>query len=141
MNALGVSDHISAEWRVVEDDDLPHVARVSMRFLEDVLGRDAFKVGERIVLHGLPLRIVGEQTFISDAYPVMRDGWRARVAAWCFPLSRHCDRCYRRVIITLAVWGLARYDMGALPTWSDVYALASSAATFERAKRWIFSHN
>lgn len=34
------------------------------------------------------------------------------------------DLAYRRLVITLAVWRLARYEQNRIPSWRDVYALA-----------------
>lgn len=51
--------------------------------------------------------------------------FRFRVAAQWLPFKG-------RVLATCAVWGLARYDWGAEPSWSEIYAIAWLKAKVKR---------
>ncbi len=75
--------------------------------------------GTILTLGGLRLRVV------RNDYPcgyiiVERDGWRAALRAYGEIARRPADRVYRRLIVTAAVWGLARYNPGMVPTWRDL---------------------
>lgn len=46
--------------------------------------------------------------------------------------TRALDRVYRLLIITLYVWGLARYDRARVPTWRDVKGMGKLIAWVDR---------
>lgn len=52
--------------------------------------------------------------FVRTSYPF----WWAFVA-W-HRMNRGADLAYRRIILTLAVWGLAEYASGRIPSWRDI---------------------
>lgn len=58
------------------------------------------------------------------AYTFCRTGFKGTVKYSVYRLTKHFDFIYRRLVITAAVWGLAKYEDYSVPTWRDVYFLA-----------------
>lgn len=65
------------------------------------------------------LRFV-EYDWYGDLYHLEENFFDVVRIKWYF-ISRTLDLAYRRFIITLAVWNLAEYDFGRIPSLDDVY--------------------
>ena len=87
------------------------------------------KIGERRQVGPWRVRFVRED-FPMDGWYVVRDGPRGWAAMLSYHAHAQADRFYRRLIITLAVWGLAKFNAAVLPTWRDVPAIV-------RVVNWI----
>ena len=96
-----------------------------IQVMDDYADRDLKKrleAGGIITLGDLRLRIVdvGER-FANNQWVVARDGWRARWYQYSRQYTRSIDTFYRRLILTVAIWGLADYNrwnnVGELPSW------------------------
>lgn len=93
------------------------------------LGYDDHEWPTRIELDGLPLRYLpGSENegdcFVYDAALYVRIDGRNWLA-WVYyrvrrPLLRLVSFVYERTILTLHVWGLARYPRGCRPSWRDI---------------------
>jgi len=85
-------------------------------------GRDWAKTG-KLQIGPYRLRLIEQDRLRNDALFIREDYpfWRL-VVAW-HKYNRVPDLFYRRLIITLAVWRLARYREATIPTWRDVYIL------------------
>jgi len=71
-------------------------------------------------------RIFGPFIYIRMDYPFW---WLA--VAW-HKASRLLDITYEKLIITLAVWGLAEYNQAVLPTWRDIYLVQKLMKMFHK---------
>jgi len=91
--------------------------------------RDFPAAGETFWLGPFKLRVL-DSDFCSLEVWVRRDGWLSWGLAKLYIVGRHLERVYRKLVITAAVWGLARYDGYTVPTWRDVYLL-------ERVAKWV----
>lgn len=82
----------------------------------------ALRPGDQLTIGPYRVRVV-ETNFMMRSVVVVRDGplWRAWLAA--SRAGRLADLVYRRLIITAAVWRLAHYDQGRVPTWRDLYVV------------------
>lgn len=68
-----------------------------------------------IVMGNLRLRMIDK-----DMRLVARDGWKARLYQAVWPTKRWWLWVWYRLILTLAVWGLATYEPGRIPSWRDI---------------------
>ena len=134
-NALNVPEQFMAEWLPSEYPTLA-IAFVNRGDAEHFGGRSDMQIGDVFQLGGLRLRVV-ELRAEMDAYEVMQDGWHARLVAVVNPLHFALGLIRARFIITLAVWGLARYSMACPPTWRDVYGIDWIATRLEHVAAWI----
>ncbi len=75
--------------------------------------------GAVLTLGPLRLRVVRNDWPCSYIH-VERDGWRAALRAYREIARRPANRFYRRLIVTAAVWGWARYSPAVVPTWRDL---------------------
>ncbi len=110
------------------------VARVSgdlARELEYKPDSDVIRIG--------PYRLqVLERLYMYDAYLCVRKDWPFW---WLIALRHRLDRraeiTYRRLIVTLAVWGLADWPYGGamLPSWRDIYAVKWITRKLHREKK------
>lgn len=75
--------------------------------------------GAVFTLGPFQLRILEDDPFRDITY-VARDGWRTTLRYYFHRATRSLDLIYRRLIISAAVWGLARYDRAAIPSWRDL---------------------
>lgn len=133
-NALGIVEARTFEWTVQLCDDEPQRLYADRHALMALFGRDKFRVGEVVGFGDLRVRVTAELDVARDAYPCERDGMHARWSALSAPISRILDLVYRRMVITAAVWRLAKYHEAAIPTWRDVYALDRSAKFWHK---WV----
>lgn len=51
---------------------------------------------------------------------VMRDGWKSRTRVVVYKIVHHWDWVYYRLIMTLAIWGLAERDPGEKISWRNI---------------------
>jgi hypothetical protein len=66
-----------------------------------------------------------EYQYQSDTTIAVRERpIKARAYAALYTATCGLDWMYRRAVLTLAVWGLARYDQGRVPSWRDVKGTA-----------------
>lgn len=59
-----------------------------------------------------------ENTGFSTLYIKKSGFWRFRV--WVYKVTRLLDLVYRRLLYTLAVWNLADFPQGTIPSWKDI---------------------
>jgi len=116
----GSLERIEWEWR---GGDLAYLSYTrplvrSAQINDDIIVLGPFRL--RIIKHEWPFCIVA------------RDGFKARLLYRMYRCVRYTEVVYRRLILTAAVWGLARYDRDCIPTWRNVYALDRIARWFER---------
>lgn len=79
------------------------------------------RVENGMVVHVGPYRVrVIDREPSRKAYLVAREGWRARLYYVTYRLAHSLDGAYRRIILTLHVWGLADFDYNHVPTWRDI---------------------
>lgn len=82
------------------------------------------------------LRIIGRDSYCQMLYAV-RDNRRAVIKVKQVLLSSLLNRFYRRLIITLSVWGLADYHAATYPVWRDVHVLRWCADRVTMVKRRV----
>jgi hypothetical protein len=92
-----------------------------------------------VFTHGpFRLRVVSrEMEFFGDRVLVMRDGLRALLRYRLHRAARLLDLACRRLILTAAVWSLARVDAGRVPTAGDLYAVAALKGMLRRLRKLI----
>lgn len=114
-NALGNVEQITYIWP-------QGCYRAHIRAVD--LSRSWFELrpGDRLTVGPYLVRVI-ELDFLSRSVVVVREGllWRAWLAA--SRAGRLADLAYRRLIITAAVWELADYNAGRLPSWRDLHAM------------------
>ena len=85
------------------------------------------KIGTRLWIGPYCARVL-EYRFAHDSVLVCRE--RPVITALRVAFYRgnvYAEMAYRRLVLTLAVWGLASYQQGRLPSWRDIYVLAPLA--------------
>jgi hypothetical protein len=122
------------------------VLEISQNFLWDALPSEVevfqSKNSGYILQPGVKIRIGPFMVKVTDSDLMMVTAVRMGGFLWWFPYLWHratplVDKFYRRSIITLAVWGLARYSPQTIPYWRDVHILRQIAEVVARAKqRW-----
>lgn len=95
--------------------------------MENAQGR-VFRLGD------LRLRVVEVRYWHGGIY-VMRESPQAAAYAWWRRAVRLADLCYRRCIITLAVWRLADYHEAILPSWRDIRVVKRLRQLYERGAK------
>lgn len=70
-----------------------------------------------LTLGNLRLRVI-DNNFLH--IKVARDGWKARLYQAVWPVKRWWLWVWYRLILTLAVWGLATHEPGRIPSWRDI---------------------
>lgn len=92
---------------------------------------------KRLRIGGYKLVVI-EREFWRDCYLCVRvNNWFSWLLVYWQPTKRILETVYRRSIITLAVWGLARWDRNAIPSASDIYLvqrIKGIYATFGKGK-------
>jgi len=94
----------------------PYV-KISMCSLLD-LGVNENKFPEKFYLGGYKFLFVEQRYFEFATY--IKAGGIRNIVPLLYRISKPLDLFYRRLIITLAVWGLARYQGGVVPSWRDI---------------------
>ena len=79
--------------------------------------KEEMALGQVITLGELRLRVIGRR---FPYWLVVRDGWKAQVYQYLWPAKKWVQWVYCRLIITLAVWGLATYHPGRISSWKDI---------------------
>lgn len=102
------------------------IALVNLDLVEmaQPISKDVFVLGR------LCLRIIS-RVDSWYGYLVMRDGWKAQLFSFLYRASLPFRWIYVRLILTLHVWGLARYEEDCVPYWRDVHILRRIAEFFE----------
>lgn len=122
-NALGMREQTTYEWDESDGDPMARLNGSALCTFDGVV-RMMTRSGDVLQLGNLRVRVI-TYDYCSNQYTIMQDGWRAWFSAFLWnPLTETIDLIYRRSIITLAVWGLAKFNRGAQPAWQDIYALA-----------------
>lgn len=67
-------------------------------------------------------------------YLIRQDSYMGRLRAVIYHLSQWLDLAYRRLIITAAVWKLADYDIGKIPSWRDLHIIQKIRKSYAQAK-------
>ena len=82
------------------------------------------KDGEIISIGPYRLYVIGISGLMNQEYECIRiTGFWSWVRIIVYRMTRVFDLAYRRFIITLAVWRLANYHDGRIPTWRDINIL------------------
>lgn len=123
-NPLGMREHIGYEW---QGGPVTYIAH-SLFYDSDIqLDGDCMVVGP------YRLRIIDQEGNLRQYYRCVRLDYPFwwLVLAW-HRYGRLLDIAYRRLIITLAVWGLARYSQATIPSWEDVHVLRKISEWLKR---------
>lgn len=67
-----------------------------------------------------PYRLLLVDKYIGDYHLYVRKDRFGALRVALYKSTRLLDLIYRRLIITLAVWGLAEYHEMTVPTWRDI---------------------
>lgn len=89
-------------------------------------------VGAKIMLGTLALRVLKADEFTLTVMRADDRMWRVRV--WQVRLGRTWGEFAARVIATLAVWGLARWDPGVVPHWKQIHMVRWLAEQWDRVR-------
>lgn len=115
-NPLGRRESIT--YKLVGES--PYV-RFDRRFLQSgdikkIKGEEEIQIG--------PYRLLKMESGVYWDYVlyVRKDKFGA-FRVWFYKSTRLLDLIYRRLIITLAVWRLADYSQGFIPSWRDIRIL------------------
>lgn len=116
-DALGGIEQVTYTWPAGS-----HRARIEAPTLIYLCDGVYPRVGDRLIIGPCRVRVV-ETNFMMRSVVVVRDGplWVAWLAA--SRAGQLADLVYRRLIITAAVWELANYDQGRVPSWRDLHAV------------------
>jgi hypothetical protein len=99
------------------------IARISHQILYRESGIRHYPVaGEVVHLRMWRIRVI--ESDYSGYLIVMADGWQARVRVPLAKLDRFWRQIKARIIVTFGVWGLANWDWGLEPSWSDIHLVA-----------------
>ena len=79
--------------------------------------------GDNVNLSIFPIRVIKNNYWSCELECIRYRGLITDAIIILYKLTRWLDVIYRRAIITLYVWRLARYQQAAIPTWRDVNAL------------------
>jgi hypothetical protein len=111
-NELGVREALNYEWR----GKSPYI-RLSGNLIED----DVAITQKRDLVFG-PYRLKFVEYYrAEDIGLYVRADKLGALRVTLYRLTRLLDLIYRRCIITLAVWGLAKYSQVSIPSWRDIY--------------------
>lgn len=111
-NSIGVREAITYKWI----GKSPYI-RISWNLLKEIVGIGGWM--DKIKIGPYPLLRVSENLAEGYVLYVRADKLGAMRVVF-YRLTRWLDIIYRRMIITLAVWGLAEYHEAAVPTWRDI---------------------
>lgn len=79
------------------------------------------RIGDIVTLGPYRLRVIAPYDYVSMAAYAMRDGWKARAYGLWYRAAGPLRRTYQRLIVTAAVWGLARFQLHVEPSWCDLH--------------------
>jgi hypothetical protein len=123
-NELGNREHIDYTWKGGD------VAAISLQLIEGAYGTQVVKdfdglpeIGDRLRIGAFDLRVVEFEPWNMWILAARDRGLATSLRVFWHKFGKVADIAYRRLIITLAVWGLARRDGATVPHWRDVYAL------------------
>jgi hypothetical protein len=103
------------------------VVCISRQVLGHVSG---YKPGMKVFSVGpFRLRVIDED--YRRVYCV-REGPAGWALALWIATYKALDKVYRRLVITVAVWGLAQWNDATVPTWRDVHVLRRLAGWLKR---------
>ncbi len=124
--------YISYSW---EGGDVIEISYPLIRDMSDgVMDTRDPRIGSVFRLGPFWLRML-DHDFARDAITAIRERpIKAQAYYMFYRATRTLDRIYRLLIITLYVWGLARYDRARVPTWRDIKCTDRLAAWVDR--RW-----
>lgn len=80
------------------------------------------KAGDVVMLNYWRLRVIEFEPW-RRSYIVMVDGWPARYRVPLAKVHRVVRKVNARLILTAAVWGLAKWSDVVEPRWQDVYVV------------------
>lgn len=109
-------------------------AKVDLSVIGEVMGSYNFGEGDSFEIGPYRLRIIEfrYESRMADCVRMDYPFW------WWFVFSHHAFRWLRiakaRLIITLAVWGLADYHPATIPSFSYIHAVRWLAGLFHRSK-------
>jgi hypothetical protein len=113
------------EWATVPTygrTEVGDVFRIGMPFLQDFCGvRGDPMPGQVVTLGPYRLRLITGEDWNYMAVYAMHDGWKARAYALWYRAAKPLRRTYHRLILTAAVWGLARFQQYVEPSWRDLH--------------------
>jgi hypothetical protein len=61
-----------------------------------------------------------ERDYCTNSFLFVKKDWLAYPRLVLYKSTRFLDLAYRRIIITLCVWNLAKYHEGRIPSWRDI---------------------
>lgn len=104
--------------------DYEWVGKSRFALLSDYTLNRRVSEGEIVRIGPYVLRVIELNHYWTEHLVCRAGGWRGVLTYALFRGTRTLDRIYRRVVITMAVWGLARYrQQGHAPSWRDVHLL------------------
>jgi hypothetical protein len=116
---LGDLERLTYEWQ-----GGPRVILHDRVFQEAGYKHSRLRAGKVVSIGPWRLRLI-ERRVEHRGWVVMQDGWRSWLRCRWQPQVYRFEWVYRRLIVTMALWNLARWNgEGAVPTWRDIYLLA-----------------
>lgn len=100
-----------------EGGDVIAVNRGAMRDLAGI--QSPLQPGETFTLGPFSLRVL-DYDFMRDCHFATRIGWRSIARLWLLRALKGWRWLEPRLILTLAVWGWARYRPEMVSSWHDV---------------------
>lgn len=111
QNPLGIRESIDFEW----EGKSPYVLIDANTLYE--IGLKEFK--NPLIIGKYKLLLVERQYHMDGCLYVRSDKFGA-LRVFLHRSTRWLDLAYRRAIITLAVWKLAKYQSNVIPSWRDI---------------------
>ncbi len=115
-NVFGRLELVSLEW---QGGPLLELGEPITRF-----NIGAIQKGNRVTVGPYRLRLVENNDYPPFWFRYIRED---SLMGWLYFIwhraTRPLDGIYRRSILTLAIWGLARYGEATSPHWRDIHAL------------------
>lgn len=96
----------------------PPVAEVGLRTLRGIIDRDEMETGKRFNLGPYPVKIIDSDTM--GRVVIARTDKHPWLYALRYRLTTVSDNLTARIVLTLAIWGLAQWPGDETPTWRHV---------------------
>lgn len=82
----------------------------------------ASREGDEFSLGPFRLLVI-DYDLMRDQILVIQTGRMAWLRLYIHKAIRGMDLAYRRFVVSMCVWGLAKYNPARIPTWRDIYLL------------------
>lgn len=111
---------IDYEWEKVHEEDDNHIAAIRETIMMEL--ELSLSVGDRLTLGSLKLIVTEVRREPPFDVLVVRDtGWKSQAWVEWIRTKQFFSKINRRILLTLEVWGLAKWDWAEEPSWKNLF--------------------